>query len=247
MAVKYWKNLPEAAAIPRLIHEAPSRVRQMIERESQMPAKRNPDKAVAAMTVQSLVSLDALNRLILESDPPEPFSPRAVLGEGPIGATFALVGEQPGDQEDLAGRPFVGPAGQLLDAALEEAGISRAAAYVTNAVKNFKFKLVGKRRIHQTPTAGEIKQYRWWLHRELEFVRPRVVVALGSSATRAVAGKPIPVLKHRGPTEAFGEWAGVITVHPSSLLREPDPAARADAYHAFVEDLKQARRLAERL
>jgi probable DNA metabolism protein len=244
MAVKYWKNLPEAAAIPRMIREAPSRVQQMIERESQMSAKRNPDKAVAAMTDQAPASLDALNRQILESDSPEPFSQRAVLGEGPIGAPLALVGEQPGDQEDLAGRPFVGPAGQLLDAALEEAGIARADAYVTNAVKNFKFKLVGKRRIHQTPTAGEIKHYRWWLHRELEFVRPRIVVALGASATQAVAGKPIPVLKNRGPTDAFGAWTGVITVHPSSLLREPDPAARAAAYRAFVEDLKQARALA---
>jgi len=245
MAMKYWKNLPEAAAIPRLIREAPSRVQQMIERERQMSAKRNPDKAVAAVTDQAPASLDALNRQILESDPPEPFSPHAVLGEGPLGAPIALVGEQPGDQEDLAGRPFVGPAGQLLDAALEEAGIGRAQAYVTNAVKNFKFRLVGKRRIHQTPTAGEIKHYRWWLCRELEFVRPRVVVALGGSAIQAVAGKPIPVLKNRGPTDAFGEWAGVITVHPSSLLREPDPAARAAAYKAFVEDLRRARELAE--
>ena len=240
MAVKYWKNLPEAAVIPRLIREAPSRVKQMIERETQMPVKRNPDKALAAMADQAPASLDALNRQILASDPPEPFSARAVLGEGPIGATIALIGEQPGDQEDLAGRPFIGPAGQLLDAALEEAGIVRADTYVTNAVKNFKFKQVGKRRIHQTPTAGEIKHHRWWLHRELEFVRPRVVVALGASATQAMAGKAIPVLKNRGPTDAFGAWAGVITVHPSSLLREPDPAARAAAYRAFVDDLKRA-------
>ncbi len=246
MAVKYWKNLPEAAAIPRLIREAPSRVQQMIDRESQMPVKRNPDKAVAAMTDQGPASLDALNRQILESDPPEPFSPRAVLGEGPVGAAVALVGEQPGDQEDLAGRPFVGPAGQLLDAALEEAGISRRDVYITNAVKNFKFKLVGKRRIHQTPTAGEIKHHRWWLQRELEFVRPRVVVALGASATQAVAGKAMPVLKNRGPTDAFGVWPGVITVHPSSLLRTPDPAAQAAAFRAFVDDLRQARELVQR-
>jgi DNA polymerase len=245
MALKYWKNLPEAAAIPRLVREAPSRVRQMIEREIQMPVKRNPDKAVAAMTDQAPRSLDALNRQISASDPPEPFSPRAVLGEGPIGAPIALVGEQPGDQEDLAGRPFVGPAGQLLDAALKEAGITRGDAYVTNAVKNFKFRLVGKRRIHQTPTAGEIKHYRWWLRRELEFVRPRVVVALGSSATQALAGKPIPVVKNRGATDAFGEWSGVLTVHPSSLLREPDPIARAAAYRAFVDDLRLARELVQ--
>jgi DNA polymerase len=244
LAVKYWKNLPEAAAIPGLIREAPQRVQAMIEREAQMPRKRNPDKAVAAMADQAPASLDALNQLILESQPPAPFSPRAVLGEGPIGAAIALVGEQPGDQEDLEGHPFVGPAGQLLDRALAEAGIDRRRAYVTNAVKNFKFKPAGKRRLHQTPTAGEIKHHRWWLQRELEFIRPRLVVALGSTATQALAGKPIPVMRNRGQTDQFGEWRGFITVHPSSLLRQPDEAARAEAYAAFVADLRRARDLA---
>ncbi len=243
MAVKYWKNLPEAAAIPRLIREAPKRVQEMIEREAAMPNHRNPDKAVAAMTDQAPKSLAALNRQILDSEPPAPFSPRAVLGEGPIGARIALVGEQPGDQEDMEGRPFVGPAGQLLDRALADAGIDRAETYITNALKNFKFKPVGKRRLHQTPTTGEIKHYRWWLERELEFVHPHLVVALGSTATQAVAGRAIPVMKHRGPTDQFGEWKGFITVHPSSLLRQPDEAARAAAYGAFVEDLRRARAL----
>jgi probable DNA metabolism protein len=244
MAVKYWKNMPEAQLIPRLIQEAPQRVQAMIEQEIQLSAKRNPDKAVAAMADQAPKSLAALNRQILESEPPAPFSPRAVLGEGPIGATIALVGEQPGDQEDVAGRPFVGPAGQLLDRALAEAGIERPHAYVTNAVKNFKFKREGKRRIHQTPTSGEIKHYRWWLERELEFVRPRLVVALGASAIQAMAGRAIPVMKNRGATDQFGEWKGFITVHPSSLLRQPDEAARAAAYQAFVDDLRQAHALA---
>jgi DNA polymerase len=244
MALKYWKNLPEAAAIPRLIREAPQRVQQMIEREAQMPTKRNPDKAVAAMADQAPKSLEALNRQISESQPPEPFSPRAVLGEGPIGATVALVGEQPGDQEDLEGHPFVGPAGQLLDRALAEAGISRAETYVTNAVKYFKFKREGKRRIHQTPTTGEIKHYRWWLERELEFIGPHLVVALGASATQALAGKAVPVMKNRGSTDLFGPWKGFITVHPSSLLRQPNEAAKAAAYEAFVADLARARALA---
>ena len=243
MAVKYWKNLPEAAAIPRLVREAPTRVAHMIERESQMPLKRNPGKAVAAMAAQAPASLDALNRQILESEPPPPFSPRAVLGEGPLGAAIVLVGEQPGDREDFVGRPFVGLAGHLLDEALEDAGIVRADTYVTNAVKNFKFKLVGKRRIHQTPTAGEIKHHRWWLLRELELVRPRLVVALGATATQAVAGKAIPVMKNRGPTDQFDPWAGLITVHPSSLLRDPDAVSRAAAYLAFVDDLRRAREL----
>jgi DNA polymerase len=155
-----------------------------------------------------------------------------------------LIGEQPGDQEDLEGHPFVGPAGQLLDRALADAGIDRAETYVTNAVKHFKFKPVGKRRIHQTPTTGEIKHYRWWLERELEFAHPRLVVALGASATQALAGKPIPVMKSRGPTDAFTPWPGLITVHPSSLLRQPDAAAKAASYRAFVEDLRRARDLA---
>jgi probable DNA metabolism protein len=243
MPMKYWKNLPEAAAIPRLIQEAPQRVQAMIEREAAMPTKRNPDKAVAAMADQAPASLEALNRLILASEPPAPFSPRAILGEGPIGAKVAFVGEQPGDQEDLAGKPFIGPAGQLLNRAMEEAGIDRGETYVTNAVKNFKFRPVGKRRIHQSPTTGEVKHYRWWLERELEFVHPHIVVALGATATLAMAGKPIPVMKNRGPAQ-FGAFRGFITVHPSSLLRQPDDAAREAAYRAFVADLKQVRKLA---
>lgn len=243
MPVKYWKNLPEAALIPRLIQEAPQRVQAMIEREAQAPMKRNPDKAVAAMADQAPKSLEALNRLILASEPPAPFSPRAVLGEGPVGAAIAFVGEQPGDQEDIEGRPFVGPAGQLLNRALAEAGVARGETYVTNAVKNFKFKPSGKRRIHQSPTAGEVKHYRWWLERELEFVAPRLVVALGATATLALAGKPLPITKNRGPAR-FGEWPGFITVHPSYLLRLPDEAAKRDAYRAFVDDLRRAGELA---
>jgi DNA polymerase len=179
----------------------------------------------------------------MENQPPAPFSPRAVLGEGPIGAPLALVGEQPGDQEDIEGHPFVGPAGKVLDRALADAGISRSETYVTNAVKNFKFKPAGKRRLHQTPTAGEVKHYRWWLERELEFVHPRLVVALGATATLALAGKPLPISKNRGPA-ALGPWNGVITVHPSYLLRLPTDAEKRAAYAAFVADLKQARALA---
>ena len=243
MAVKYWANLPEAALIPRLIREAPERVQQMIDREASQPMRRNPAKAVAAMADQAPHSLAELNRLIAASQPPAPFSARAVLGEGAIGAAIAFVGEQPGDQEDLEGRPFIGPAGQLLDRALADAGIARDQTYVTNAVKNFKFKPAGKRRIHQSPTAGEVKHYRWWLERELEFVQPRLVVALGATATLAMAGKPIPVMKNRGPMR-FGAWKGFITVHPSSLLRQPDEAARREGYKTFVQDLERVRGLA---
>lgn len=158
---------------------------------------------------------------------------------------LALVGEQPGDQEDRAGHPFVGPAGTILDKALAEAGIARAGTYVTNAVKNFKFRQTGKRRLHQSPTTGEVKHYRWWLERELEFVRPALVVALGATAALALCGRAVAVTRHRGPA-AFGPWRGYITVHPSSLLRAPDPDARRLAYAAFVEDLARAKSIAQR-
>lgn len=127
-------------------------------------------------------TLAELNTLIASSKPLVAGATRAVLGEGPIGAHIALVGEQPGDQEDMQGRPFVGPAGRLLDRALEEAGIDRKRAYLTNAVKHFKFEERGKRRLHKKPSAGEVRHYRWWLQRELELVHPRVVVALGATA-----------------------------------------------------------------
>jgi DNA polymerase len=243
MPVKYWKNLPEAALIPRLIQQATPRVQAMIARETQMPQKRTPHRAVAAMAEQGPASLEDLNRIILTSEPPAPFSPRAVLGEGPIGARLAFVGEQPGDQEDLQRRPFVGPAGRILDRAMAEAGIARNLAYVTNAVKNFKFKPSGKRRLHQSPTAGEVKHYRWWLERELEFVQPQLVVALGATATLAMAGKPLPIGKSRGPAD-FGAWKGFITVHPSYLLRLQGEAEKDAAYNAFVDDLKRASAMA---
>jgi DNA polymerase len=243
MPKRYWKNMPEAAAIPEMVRSAPSRVREMMEREAAMPARRNPDKAVAAMTEDRPKSLDELNRLIAAAPPMVEGGTRAVLGEGAIGAAVAFVGEQPGDQEDLQGRPFVGPAGQLLDRALGEAGIDRGETYVTNAVKHFKYVQRGKRRLHQRPTAGEVKHYRWWLKEELDFVSPRVVVALGATAVLALAGKSLPIGANRGPT-TFDNRRGYITVHPSYLLRLPDEAEKARAYAAFVEDLRRIHELA---
>ena len=239
MPTRYWKNLPEAQSIPALRREAHGRVEAMVARAAADARKREPRKAVAAMAEQGFASLAELNRAIETSRPPAPFSPRAVLGEGPMGPRLALVGEQPGDQEDLQGRPFVGPAGQLLDRALAEAGIAREALYVTNAVKHFKHELRGRRRIHQSPTSGEVKHYRWWLQQELDFVQPGLVVALGASATQALAGRPLPVAANRGPA-LFDGRTGWITVHPSYLLRLPDPAGQARAYAAFVDDLRRA-------
>ncbi|WP_413990860.1 UdgX family uracil-DNA binding protein [Labrys okinawensis] len=244
MPKKYWRNLPEAQAIPELIRLAPTRVMEMLEREAAMPIKRNPDKAVAAMAGQEPHSLEELNRIIAASEPLVPGATQAVLGEGPVGAGIAFVGEQPGDQEDLQGRPFVGPAGQLLDRALNEAGIDRREAYLTNAVKHFKYELLGKKRLHRSPTAGEIKHYRWWLDKELDFVRPRLTVALGASAVQALAGKALPIGRNRGPIQ-FGQRAGFITVHPSYLLRLPDAGAKEAAYGDFVRDLRAAKALAD--
>jgi uracil-DNA glycosylase len=190
-----------------------------------------------------VTSIDELNAIIAAAKPQVPGGKRAVLGEGPMHPAIAFVGEQPGDQEDIEGHPFVGPAGQLLTRAMDDAGIDRAKSYLTNAVKHFKYEQRGKRRIHQKPTMGEVKHYRWWLQKELEIVRPKLVVALGGTAALALAGKQLSVTKVRGPYE-FGEFAGYVTVHPSYLLRIPDATAKKEAYRAFVADLRAARKLA---
>ncbi|WGF88431.1 UdgX family uracil-DNA binding protein [Marinivivus vitaminiproducens] len=246
MPKKYWRNMPEAQAIPHLIRSAPARVRDMLEQEAAMPAKRNPDKAVASMFDQEPRTLEELNRIIAASEPLVPGATRAVLGEGPIGAAIALVGEQPGDQEDLQGHPFVGPAGQLLDQVMTEAAVDRGRVYITNAVKHFKFEQRGKRRIHQKPTAGEVKHYRWWLMRELDFVRPELTVALGVTALLALAGKALPIGKNRGEM-MFEDRPGFVTVHPSYLLRLPDEAAKRQAYDAYLADFRRMRRMVERI
>jgi uracil-DNA glycosylase family protein len=189
-------------------------------------------------------TLSQLNRAIAAAPPMVPGGTRAVLGEGPVRAAIAFVGEQPGDREDLEGRPFVGPAGQLLDRALSAAGVDRSKSYLTNAVKHFKYEQRGKRRLHQKPTAGEVRHYRWWLQQELELVAPRIVVALGATAVLALAGKALPITRNRGAT-MFDGRAGYITVHPSYLLRLPDAEARRDAYEAFVADIRTVRALAE--
>jgi DNA polymerase len=169
-----------------------------------------------------------------------------VFGEGPPDAAVMLIGEQPGDQEDLAGRPFVGPAGRLLDQALAEAGIDRGTVYVTNAVKHFKFVPRGKRRIHQNPSAGEIEACRWWLTRERGLVRPRFLVLLGATAARAVLGRSVTISRSRGQPMAVDDAAtAIVTVHPSYLLRLPDAEAKTREYAAFVADLRTVRSLVE--
>jgi uracil-DNA glycosylase len=163
---------------------------------------------------------------------------QTVFGEGPLKSKILFVGEQPGDQEDLAGRPFVGPAGALFDASLEEAGIDRARVYVTNAVKHFKFVPRGKIRLHQKPNTMEIRACRQWYERELGSVRPDLVVAMGATAAQSVFGKITPINKNRGrPIDLDDGTRVLVTVHPSYLLRLPDAAAKAREYQRFVDDL----------
>jgi DNA polymerase len=165
-----------------------------------------------------------------------------VFGEGEPRAAIMLVGEQPGDREDRIGRPFVGPAGRLLDRALAEAGIERDKIYVTNAVKHFKFVPRGKRRMHKTPADSEIEACHQWLERELEFVAPRLVVALGATAARALLRRPTPVEANRGRLLPLAGNTLLITVHPSALLRMPEEF-KAVAYRRFVNDLQLALRV----
>ena len=165
---------------------------------------------------------------------------QTVFGEGPLDAKIMFVGEQPGDQEDLAGRPFVGPAGQLFDRALAEAGVDRAATYVTNAVKHFKFELRGKRRIHSKPQGPEIEACRWWLEQERELLRPPLVVALGATAARSLFGKVVTISRMRGEPHPLPDGEGGeawVTVHPSFLLRVPEEDRRREEYGKFVDDL----------
>ena len=227
MPKKYWKNMPETALIPGMVAAAQARESGMIARE--------------AVGGNSAIAWEALRDEASGCTRCPLFKPatQTVFGEGPSDAALMFVGEQPGDQEDLAGRPFVGPAGQLFDRALGEAGVDRARAYVTNAVKHFKFEQRGKRRIHSKPGAGEIEACRWWIDQELGIVAPRVTVALGATAARSLFGKVMTIGASRGRALELprgGEaW---ITVHPSFLLRIEDRVQAAEEYARFVEDLR---------
>jgi uracil-DNA glycosylase family protein len=169
---------------------------------------------------------------------------QTVFGEGPKRATMMLIGEQPGDYEDVAGKPFVGPAGKIMDRALEEAGIDRKNVYVTNAVKHFKWEPRGKRRIHQKPNSREIAACKPWLETELRLVKPKLVVCLGATAGQTIFGPSFRVTRERGKVLssklAPGSCRIVATVHPSSLLRQPDEESREREYAHFVSDLRVA-------
>ena len=169
---------------------------------------------------------------------------QAVFGEGPYSAEIMLIGEQPGDEEDRQGHPFVGPSGKLLDRALADAGIERSAVYVTNAVKHFKFEERGKRRLHKKPSGLEIRACRPWLEAEIDLIRPRIIVCLGASAAQSIFGNTYRLTKERGQF-VRNSWAPHVTstVHPSAVLRAPDEEQRHAEYARFVADLKKVRRM----
>lgn len=247
MPKQYWRNLPEASLIPGLIEEAERRMTTMVETAPTTPERRlAPSPVLAQAEPAGDGSLPAIAGALNECRRCDLWrdATQGVPGDGPGHAEMMLVGEQPGDVEDIVGKPFVGPAGQMLDRALSEAGVNRAQLYVTNAVKHFKHELRGKRRLHKTPDAGEITACRWWLEKERTLVKPKVVVALGGTAALSVFGKVMPILKSRGQVFDLSDGArATITVHPSYLLRLPDERAKAEAYARFVEDLSAARAL----
>jgi DNA polymerase len=257
MPRKYWRNLPEARLIPDLIATAGARVEEMRRRQPTVP----PAYAAAARAMaqpreegmdlfghDSIAALHDEARGCTRCPLYEPAT-QIVFGEGPPTADLMVVGEQPGDKEDLAGRPFVGPAGQLWDEIAERAGLDRGRVYVTNAVKHFKFQPRGKRRIHQRPAAGEVNACRWWLDQERELVRPRLILAMGATALHALTGDGKGILKRRGSVERArggAEEPVFVTVHPSFLLRLPDPDTRAKEERAFEADIRQAMEVLER-
>ncbi len=256
MPRKYWRNLPEAAAIPELVRGAAARTQTMLEQHA-MPTIPSPTRPIPqAAPIGSALrhetpeagSMQALRHEAAGCRRCPLWEPatQTVFGEGPSDARLMMVGEQPGDQEDLAGRPFVGPAGQMLDRAILEAGIDRQIVYVTNAVKHFKFEPRGKRRIHQKPDQTEVVACAGWLSEERRIVAPALLVMLGVTAARAVLGRPVTISRERGrPIALDGNQQGLVTVHPSYLLRLPDEDAKRREYAAFVADLKQARALLE--
>ncbi|MBR0649082.1 UdgX family uracil-DNA binding protein [Roseomonas terrae] len=249
MPKKYWKNLPEAALIPTLIEQVPSRLAAMAYQAAQAPpvfhariqARRQDVDAEPPAPSGTLAALRDAARTCTRC-PLHCQATQTVFGEGPDTAELMIVGEQPGDHEDLAGRPFVGPAGRLFDRTLGEAGIDRAATYVTNAVKHFKHEPRGKRRLHRTPNAGEIDHCRWWLRHEITLVKPKLIVATGATAMFALTGEKGRLADHRGSVQPFDDGSALlVTVHPAYLLRLPDPRAAEDETRRFRADLVAAR------
>src|SRR5690606_15942741 len=244
MPVKYWRNLPEAERIAPLIRNARQMEQEMIARAAtEPPARHLRQQARAAQGNETPDEIKSLAdaRAAIEGCrrcPLYEHATQAVFGEGPARAEVMFVGEQPGEQEDLAGKPFIGPAGQVLDEVIETVGIDRRRVYVTNAVKHFKFEPRGKRRIHRRPDAGEVAACRFWLNLEIGFVKPKVIVALGATAATSLLGKTATISKLRGAPIAMEDGTTLfVTNHPSYLLRIPDAEGRARERAKFEADL----------
>ena len=236
MPRKYWKNMPETDLVPGLIANAQARESGMIEKARV--------EARGEIGGNSQIAWEALRDEAMGCTRCPLYKPatQTVFGEGPVDAALMFVGEQPGDQEDLAGHPFVGPAGQMFDRAIGEAGIDRSRAYVTNAVKHFKFEQRGKRRIHAKPGTGEIEACRWWIDQERMLVQPKLTVALGATAARSLFGKTMTIGRERGRVMTLPDGGdALITVHPSFLLRLSDETQKAEEYARFVADLALAK------
>ncbi len=249
MPKKYWRNLPEASLINPLIAKAERTKQAMIDSEASVPRASQQRREEPMTLSSSNATPDSLSSLRAAAADCRAChlwkdATQTVFGEGPRHAPIMLVGEQPGDKEDLAGKPFVGPAGQVLNRALEEAGIERDKLYITNAVKHFKFVPRGKIRLHQKPSTPEIRACRQWYQRELATIKPALVVAMGATAAQSVFGKITQIGKNRGYlidlAEAGTIAKALVTVHPSYLLRLPDEEAKAREYANFVKDLKLA-------
>jgi DNA polymerase len=247
MPEKYWRNLPEAELISPLIAHATRRAQEMVMKAPTLPPERHerqmqralakavPDDEVIATWDDAARQARHCSRCDLCEQ-----ATQTVFGEGPLDAAVMFVGEQPGDQEDLAGKPFVGPAGQVFDRSLGEAGLDRRRAYVTNAVKHFKFELRGKRRIHQKPNGGEVKACRFWLGLEREFIKPKLIVALGATALTSLLGKATSISSLRDQDARLDDGTPLLaTVHPSYLLRLPDETAQRQETARFIADLKR--------
>jgi DNA polymerase len=241
-ALRVWKGLPQGAPLPQLAGRAVRRVGDAQAAARKPAGAPAPGAPGDEQPGQQPASLDQCRRCDLWQ-----YATQAVPGEGPKRAKIMLVGEQPGDQEDVAGHPFVGPAGKLLDRVCEAAGIERRTLYLTNAVKHFKWEPRGKRRLHKTPAQREIEACSYWLDKELAQVRPGVIVALGTTALKAVLGTSHVTLKDTlgKPIRHEGRW--VVTIyHPSYVLRVPDEAAKQQAFATMVEGLKLAQQLLTR-
>ncbi|QQA44740.1 UdgX family uracil-DNA binding protein [Pelagovum pacificum] len=247
MPKKYWKNMPEAALIPELIAGAQARAAEMAAAAPTLaPARAGRITERFDMDHAERPPVDDRDSYLRELAgcrrcPLWENATQAVPGEGPLDAELMIVGEQPGDQEDLAGRPFVGPAGQLFDEAAEQAGLDRRRAFITNAVKHFKFTPRGKRRIHQSPNSSEISHCRWWLDAERTLVQPKLILGMGGTALESLTGDRKGILKRRGQVEHLSDGTPMfVTVHPSYILRLPDRGLRDEETARFREDLRGA-------